>query len=101
MSLSAVSDRDFPPAYSKRFTSFVAQLVLHAADAPASQPHLPSMVVVEHDVADVFAYTDLDSTVKSITFPVAGVTPFRMAPATIETTTTATAVTVFWNQRAP
>ena len=42
------------------------------------------------------AYTDFGGATVQLTFPVEGVTVLRLAPHTIETETTATAVTVCW-----
>ncbi len=111
MSAHAVTDHVYPPQYSRRYTSFASQLVLHEdTDHGGAAPvvtgsgtdriaHLPCQVVVEAAAADVFAYLDGGGQLVSLTFDVAGVYTFRMAPSSIETTTTVDAVTVFWNQR--
>jgi hypothetical protein len=95
--VAAIQSRDqFPPAYSKRFTSFASDLDLDGAAAPTGVNWLPCQVIIEHGAADVFAYTDFAGTAVAITFPVEGVTVLRLAPHTIETETTAVAVTVCW-----
>jgi len=94
------------PSFSKRYTSFGTQISLHTAAAtvatspPAGIEHLPCQVIVEADIGDTFSYIDAAGTACPITFLVAGTFQFRMAPATIETTTDVVAVTVFWNPEA-
>jgi hypothetical protein len=51
---------------------------------------------VEHGAAGVFSYIDFGGSACAVTFPAAGVTVLRIAPHSIETTTTATGVTVCW-----
>jgi hypothetical protein len=92
-------DRDYPPAYSKRFTSFASQLVLHGVGtaAPTGVKHLPCQVVVEVTTADThFDYLDGANAVVAMNFDAVGTYVLRMAPSSIETTTTVAAVTVFW-----
>lgn len=102
MAQIVVKDVDYPPSYSTRFVSFGSTITLHGAggSAPAANLNLPCQVFIEHDAGQVFAYKDGDTTTKSITFKVTGNTGIRMAPSTIETTTTVTAVTVWWTQVA-
>lgn len=98
-------DDAYAPAYSKRFTSFAAQLVL-AGTAPTSvaptvagQPikHLPCQVIIEAGAAGHLDYIDSNGTMVPLTFAVAGTYgPYRMAPLSIEITTVLVAVTVFW-----
>lgn len=93
------TDLHFPPSWSKTFTSFVAQVVLSgtgASSAPVPIEHMPCQVVIGHTAADVFAYTDNAGVVNTMTFPASGTTVIRCAINTIETTTTADFVTVFW-----
>ncbi len=101
MSATAVIDRDFPPQYSKRFTSFASQLVLSGADAPTRQRHLPCQVAVEATAAQHLDYIDSNGVLVAMTFPATGFFVLRMAPSTIETSTTVTAVTVFWEGPTP
>src|SRR5688572_23043564 len=92
-------DDAYAPPYSIRFTSFASQLVLHGLgeDAPSGIKHPPCQVVIEVDTADqVFAYIDAAGETNEIEFPAVGTYCYRMAPLSIETTTTAAAVTVFW-----
>ncbi len=94
------TDLHFPPSWSRTFTSFVAQVVLSgtgATSAPVPIEHMPCQVLIVHDIGDVFAYIDNSGLTNTWTFTHAGVTgPIRLAFNTIETTTTANAVTVFW-----
>lgn len=95
-------DLDYPPTLSKRFTAFGTTIVLQGATgqtagtAPTQNNNLPCQVLIEHIAAAVFAYTDGFGVTNSITFPVSGITIIRMAPYTIETSTTVTAATVWW-----
>ena len=92
-------DDAYPPTYSKRFTSFASQLVLHgtSSSAPSGILHLPCQLVIEVDTADtILAYKDAASTTVSMNFDAVGTYVLRMAPSSIETTTTVAAVTVFW-----
>ncbi len=115
MAAYAVSDERFPPQYSKRFTSFASQLMLHLDTANGgSAPvitgaaneaisHLPCQVVVEADAGEHLDYIDGGGALVAMTFAGAagtsGTYVLRMAPTSIETTTNVTAVTVFWNQK--
>jgi hypothetical protein len=103
MGLSTVRDDLMPPSFSRRYSSFGTQISLHtqaataATSPPAGIEHLPCQVIVEADIGDIFAYIDAAGVTNSIAFLVAGTFAYRMAPATIETTTDVVAVTVFWN----
>ena len=47
--MAAIQSRDqFPPAYSKRFTSFASDLDLDGASAPTGVNWLPCQVIIEH-----------------------------------------------------
>jgi len=102
MAAYITSDSEYPPPYSVRFTSFASQLVLHSEtdDAPAGVNWLPGQVVVEVDTADQHLdYIDLAGAAVAMEFPAVGTYVLRMAPVSIETSTTVAAVTVFWYQR--
>ncbi len=114
MAAHPITDERYPPIYSKRFTSFASQLVLHldtvnGGAAPAIQStsgfgpaisHLPSQVVVEVTTADThFDYIDSAGALVAMNFDAVGTYILRMAPTSIETTTTVAAVTVFWSQK--
>ena len=102
MSATAVLDRDYPPQYSKRFTSFASQIVLSGADAPTRQRHLPCQVAVEVGAdAQHLDYIDTNGVMVPMTFPLKGFYVIRMAPSTIETSTTVAGVTVFWEGPTP
>lgn len=96
-----VTDRIYPPKFSKRFTSFGAQLILHSTAAPAACQFLPCQVIVE--ISDTtgkhFDYIDSAGTMVSLVFKAIGNYVLRMAPTSIETTTTADSVTVFWAEK--
>lgn len=95
--MAAIQSRDqYPPAYSKRFTSFASQLDLDGAAAPTGVKWLPCQVIVEHDAGEHFDYLDFGGALVAITFPAAGSTVLRLAPHSIETTTNVNAVTVCW-----
>ncbi len=102
MAQVSIPDDKHAPTYSRRYLAFGSAISLHtqgasaAVSPPAGIAHLPCQVIVEHDVGDVFAYTDSEGTTKEMAFLTAGTTAYRMAPSTIETTTTCVAVTVFW-----
>jgi hypothetical protein len=92
-------DNAFPPAFSTRFTSFASQLVLSGVgnSSPAGVKHLPCQVVVEVSTADTHLdYKDGSNVLVAMNFKVPGTYVIRMAPSSIETTTTVAAVTVFW-----
>ena len=101
-----LSDLHYPPSVSKRFTSFATELNLNrtpsqtvaATTGPAKAGGRPVQVVVEADTGDHFDYTD-DGDAVTLTFAVAGTYVLRMSPATVQTTTNVTAVTVFWMPR--
>lgn len=114
MSAYPITDHIYPPVYSKRFTSFASQLVLHedtangGAAPVVAKPigpisWLPCQVVVEVAEADIgtasLSYIDGGGAAVSMTFPAAGVYVLRMAPTSIETATADVAVTVFWSQK--
>ncbi len=91
-----------PPTISKRFTTFVAQKTLTVADvtngSPTGVTWRPCQLVVEADAGDVLAYVDDGGSTVSMAFLATGTYgPFRMSPLTLETSTTANAVTVFWS----
>jgi hypothetical protein len=92
-------DDAFPPAFSTRFTSFASQLVLSGVGnaSPSGVKHLPCQVVVEVTTADThFDYKDGANVLVAMNFDAVGTYIIRMAPSSIETTTTVAAVTVFW-----
>lgn len=105
MSAYPVSDRNYPPVYSRTYDDFSSQIVLHAdaangGNAPNGVNWLPCQVIVETAGTESLVYRDLSGEDCTLTFPSAALTdPMRMAPATIETTTDVTAVTVFWSQK--
>lgn len=100
MAARCVTDAYYPPQYSKRFTSFAAQLVLHGAAAPPDTQHLPCQVVVETTAANQHLdYIDSAGALVAMNFLTPGLYGFRMAPTSLETTTTVTAATVFWSQK--
>jgi hypothetical protein len=116
MAAYAINDGTYPPQYSKRFTSFASQLILHLDTANGGAApvvtgmgnevisYLPCQVVVEVAAAAVspnLDYIDGGGALVSMAFPagVAGLYVLRMAPSTIETTTGEVAVTVFWSQK--
>ncbi len=100
MSACCVTDAYYPPQYSKRFTSFAAQLVLHSGAAFAGEEHLPCQVALEVVTIDThFDYIDSVGVLVALTFPAVGLYVLRMAPVSIETTTNIRAVTVFWTQK--
>lgn len=81
---------------SKRFTSFGVAVDL-VAQAPTGVTSAPSRVLVEHEVDDVFSYTDEGGSAIPFTFKTDDITAFEISPTQINTTTTAIAVVVFWN----
>jgi hypothetical protein len=115
MAAYAIQDGTYPPQYSKRFTSFASQLILHLDTANGgSAPvvtgmgnevisYLPCQVVVEAGAGEHLDYIDGGGALVAMTFPGAagtsGTYVLRMAPTSIETTTNVDAVTVFWSQR--
>lgn len=97
------SDRDdlHAPPLMKSFTSFAAQKKLESSDAPANAQHLPCQLTVQVGVANQHLdMTDGNGSAVVMTFPAVGTFTFRMAPLTIETTTTVAGVTVFWQPMA-
>jgi hypothetical protein len=112
MAAYAVQDHVYPPQYSKRFTSFASQLILHLDTANGGAApvvtgmgnevisYLPCQVVVEVGAADQHLdYLDGGGALVAMNFDAVGTYVLRMAPSSIETTTTAAAVTVFWSQK--
>lgn len=101
MAIPAARDNIKPPTFSRRYTSFAAQKTLTVVDATNGSPTgvtwRPCQVIVEADAGDVLSYIDDTGTAVSIVFKATGTYgPFRMSPLTLETGTTADAVTVFW-----
>lgn len=92
------SDRDdlhAPPLF-KTFAGGTLR-VLESTDAPANAQHLPCQLAVQ--ISAVNQHLDVkdgNGVVNSIVFALTGVFVLRMAPLTIEASSTAAFVTVFW-----
>ena len=97
MALTAVRTDIHPPCQSATFTSFGSVLTLHTTSAPDSSQHLPTSIFVVIPAAGVFAWKDANGVANSLTFATGFVGTFPFTASTIETSTTATAVTVSWN----
>lgn len=83
--------------FSKRFTDFDPALDLDGVDSPVAAGALPVGVVVEVGTADqILVYTDLAGVENSMVFRAVGTFYLPLAPATVNTTTTITGLTVLW-----
>jgi hypothetical protein len=86
------------PPFSKTFTDFTADLVLHSTSAPANAQHLPASIFVIAEAADVLAFLDANGQSNTLAFTAGfyGTLPFTIATIT-NTTTTVTSVTASWH----
>ena len=93
------TDERYPANRQRTFSDFDPALVLHSTDAPAFAQHLPSLLIVNADTADVLEWTDVDDVVNTITFAAAGLYQLRIPAKTLTANTTVASVTVCWSER--